>query len=40
MYKPKTDENGRKVCMKGWPVAEIQGAVQKRLVGLPNMDSF
>ena len=35
-----TNEEGRKVCLKGWQVAGIQGAVEKGSAGLPNLDPF
>ena len=34
------EEDERKFCMKGWKVAGIKEAVQKELVGLPNLDPF
>ena len=35
ILKPLTEEDGRKVCMKGWEVA-----VLKELASLPNLDPF
>ena len=35
-----TEEDGRKICMKGWEVAGIKEAVEKGLAGLPNLDPF
>ena len=40
MYNHMTNEEGRKVCLKGWQVAGIQGAVEKGSAGLPNLDPF
>ena len=34
------EEDGRKVCMKGWEKAGIKEAVQKGMAGLPNLDPF
>ena len=35
MYNHMTDEDGRKVCMKGWEVPGIKEAVEKGLAGFP-----
>ena len=40
MYSHMTEEDGRKVSMKGWEVAGIKEAVQKGLAGLPNLEPF
>ena len=42
MYNHMTEENGRKVCMKGQEVAGIKEAVQqdKGLAGSTNFDPF
>ena len=40
MYNHMANEEGRKVCLKGWQVAGIQGAVEKGSAGLPNLDPF
>ena len=36
MYNHMTEDDGRKICRKGWEVAGIKEAVQKGLSGLPN----
>ena len=40
MFNHMTNEIGRKVCLKGWEVSGIQGAVDKGMAGLPNLDPF
>ena len=40
MYNHMTEDDGRKVCVKGWKVAGINEAVQKGLAGLPNFGTI
>ena len=40
MYNYMTSSEGRDVCLKGWKVAGILDAAEKRLDGLPNLDPF
>ena len=40
MYNHMTSSEGRDVCLKGWKVAGILDPAEKRLDGLPNLDSF
>ena len=40
MSNHMVEEDGKKVCMKGWEKAGIKKAVQKGMAGLPNLDPF
>lgn len=40
MFNHMTSSEGRIVCLKGWKVSGISGAVEKGLNGMPSLDPF
>ena len=40
VYNEMTSAEGKEVCLKGWEVFGIKGAVELGVTNLPNLDQF